>query len=71
LSWRPPRREEEFPVGILAKLMTEDAETAGRVAKLPGRMGGGVALDEKGAEGLILAVDGVFRFQEEGRDLLD
>jgi hypothetical protein len=59
----------EFPVGILAKLVAVDAETAGSVAKLPGRLGRGMALDEEGVEGLMLAADGVLRFQEEGAEL--
>ncbi len=68
-SWRTPRGEEEFPVGVLTELVAEDAETAGGIAEALGRPGGGEALHEEGAEGLVLAMDKVLWFQEEGAEV--
>ena len=56
--------EEEGPLGVLAELVDQDAEAAGRVAEARGGLGGGKSLDEVGAEGLVLAVGGVDRLQK-------
>jgi hypothetical protein len=69
LSWRPAGRKEKVPVGILAKLVTKDTETARGVAKLERGPRGRETLDEEGSEGLVLAVDRVFGFQEEGSEV--
>ena len=45
--------------------MTKDAEGAGGIAEGPGDLLGGALVDVIGAKGLVLAVPGVFRFQEE------
>jgi hypothetical protein len=49
--------------------VAEDPEAAGGVAKPLGRRGGGEALDEEGAQGLVLAVDGVLGFQEDALEV--
>jgi hypothetical protein len=45
--------------------MTKDAEGAGRIAESAGDFLRGALVDVIGAQGLVLAVPGVFRFQEE------
>ena len=45
--------------------MTKDAEGAGGIAEGAGDLLGGASVDVIGAKGLVLAVPGVFRFQEE------
>jgi len=52
--------QEKLPVRILAKLVTEDAETAGRITKTQGGFPGGQSLDEISAEGFVLTMDGIF-----------
>jgi len=49
--------------------MTEDTETAWGVAEAPGRFGGRELLDELGAEGFELAMEGLFGGKEEGGGL--
>jgi hypothetical protein len=45
--------------------MDQDAETAGGVAEAAGDLGGGEAVHEEGAEGLVLAVGGVGGIEED------
>jgi len=45
--------------------MTKDAEGAGGIAEGAGDLLGGALVDVIGAKGLVLAVPGVFRLQEE------
>ena len=56
--------QEEIASGILAKLVDEDAEAAWGVTEAASGLGTGNAVDEKGAEGLVLAVRGVGGFEE-------
>ena len=68
LAWRSSFArggEEEVPLALIAELMDEDAKATRRVAEPPGRLGGGDALDEEGAEGLVLSMVGVCGLQEE------
>jgi len=44
--------------------MTKDAEGAGGIAEDAGDLPGGALVDVIGAKGFVLAVPGVFRFQE-------
>jgi len=61
----PVRGGEESGTGVADKRMTKDAEGAGGIAEGPGDLLGGALVDVIGAKGLVLAVLGVFRFQEE------
>ena len=45
--------------------MTKDAEGAGGIAEGAGDLLGGALVNVIGAKSLVLAVPGVFRFQEE------
>ena len=49
----------------MAEIVAEDAKAAGAVAELPGDLLGGVALDQIGAQSLVLALAGAGGFQEE------
>jgi hypothetical protein len=53
-------------LGVVAELMTQDAEGAGRIAEAPSRFGGRELLDEVGAEGFVLAMQRLFGREEEG-----
>jgi hypothetical protein len=44
--------------------MTKDAEGAGGIAEGAGDLLGGALVDVIGAQGLVLAVPGIFRLQE-------
>jgi hypothetical protein len=59
------RREEELPLGILAELMAQDPEAARSVAKAASGLGGGDAIDEVRAQGLVLAVERILGHQED------
>jgi hypothetical protein len=50
--------------GLWQKGVTQDAESPWRVAKGLGDRMGGMPLDKKGAEGLVLALFGQGRFEE-------
>jgi hypothetical protein len=52
-------------VGLMTELMAKNAKGPGGVAKAAGDIVGGQALNEEGAEGFILPVEGLFGFQEE------
>jgi len=65
----PPGGEEELEAGMVVQLVAEDPEASGGVAKPLGRLGGGEALHEEGAEGLVLAMDKVLWFEEEGAEV--
>lgn len=56
--------QEERPRGVLAEVVNQNAETAFRIAKAPGRLLGGELVDKEGAQGLVLAVSGVGGPQE-------
>ena len=67
LGARPARGavgDEERAAGVLAEAVDQDAEAAGAVAESSGGLLGGQALDEEGAEGLVLAVRGVGGLKE-------
>jgi len=53
----------------VAELMTEDAETAGGIAKRRAVSAEGKLLDEVGAKGFILAMERRFGVEEEGGGL--
>ena len=52
-------------VRVVAKLMTEHAESTRRIAEAPSRLGGGEIFDEEGAEGLVLALERLLGRSEE------
>ena len=56
--------DEESPLGILAEAVDEDAEATGTVAEAPGGVLRGQALDDEGAEGLVVAMGGVGGLEE-------
>jgi hypothetical protein len=56
-------------LGVMAKLVAEHPETAGRVAEALGGFGGREFFDEEGAEGFILAMDALVGGEEEGSGL--
>ena len=51
---------------VMAELVAEDAETAGRVAKELGSFGGEEILDKEGTQRLVLAMQGLLGGEEEG-----
>jgi hypothetical protein len=51
--------------GLMAELMTEDAESAWRVIETAGDLGRRQLIQEVGAEGFVLAVKGGFGSEEE------
>jgi hypothetical protein len=51
--------------GIMPKLVAEDAKGIRGVAETTGDFMGGLALDEKGTQGFVLPVEGLFGAQEE------
>ena len=61
------RCEEEVASRVLAELVDEDSEAPRGVTKAASDLGTGDSLDEKGAEGLVLAVGGVGGFEEDVR----
>ena len=67
LAWWPTLargRDEEVTLGVMAKLVDQDAETSGCVAEPRGRLGGGETVDEEGAQGFVLPMGGVRWLQE-------
>lgn len=63
------RGQEEGAAGILAELMDQDAEAGRGIAETAGDLGGGEAIDEEGAEGLVLAVGGVGGLEEDAGEV--
>ena len=63
------RGEEEVASGILAELVDEDAEAPWGVAEAASGLGTGEAIDEEGAEGLVLTVGGVGGFEEDAGEV--
>ena len=61
--------EEEVAVRILPELMDQDAKAAGGVTESAGDFGAGEAIDEEGAEGLVSAVGGVGRLEEDSGEV--
>jgi hypothetical protein len=61
--------EGSAPVGVVAELVTEDAKGARGIAEAVGDFVGGHLLDEVGAQGLILALQGILGAEEEARCL--
>ena len=59
------RGGEESGTGVADKRMTKNAESAGGIAEGAGHLLGGTLVDVIGAQGLVLAVLGAFRLQEE------
>jgi hypothetical protein len=53
----------------LAKAVAEHAEAIGGVAEAVGDLGGREALDEIGAQGLVLPVGGVGGYEEDTREV--
>ena len=58
--------EEGALVGVMAELMAQDAERARGVTEAGGDLVGWELLDEVGAEGFVLAVEGVLGREKEG-----
>ncbi|MGA2119463.1 MAG: hypothetical protein ABSH56_32525 [Bryobacteraceae bacterium] len=52
-------------LGIVAELMTQDAEGAGGVAEAASDVAGGFLINEVSAEGFVLALQGEPRGEEE------
>ena len=63
------RRQEEGAAGILAELVDQDTEAARGIAEAAGDLGAGEAIDEEGAEGLVLAVGGVGGLEEDAGEV--
>ena len=63
------RGEKEGGLGFSAKMMTENMEGIGGVAKSARHRFGGTALDEESAQGFVLAMFGQAGFQEEAAEL--
>ena len=61
--------EEEVASGILAELVDEDAEASRGVTEAASGLGAGEAIDEEGAEGLVLAVGGVGGLEEDAGEV--
>jgi len=61
----PARRSKETGVGITAELMAQDSKGPWAVAELSGHQVGGMAIDEIGPHGFILALLGVRGVEEE------
>jgi hypothetical protein len=59
--------QEKWAIGVLAELVAKDAETARGVAKPGSGLVGGNLIDEKGAQGFVLAVDGTGGNEEGSR----
>lgn len=57
--------EADLLIGVTAELVTEDTERTGRVAETAGNLKRRKAIDEVGAEGLVLSVQRVFGDEEE------
>ena len=53
--------------GIVTELVAEDTKGTRGVGEAAGDLGRGAFLDEVGAEGLVLAVERIFRGDEEAR----
>ena len=58
--------KEEGAVGVLAEVMDQDAKASFRVPESFGGLPVGQALDEIGAQGLVLSMGGVGGLEEEG-----
>ena len=56
---------KEVAAGVLPEVMTEDAETTVAIAEALGSLLGGEFVDEESAQGLVLAVGGIGRVEEE------
>ena len=50
---------------VVAELITQNAEGAGRIAEAAGDVGGRLVLDEVSTQGFVLALHGELRRQEE------
>jgi hypothetical protein len=59
------RGYEEASIGVLAKLMTEDAEASLCVSKPSSGLSGRDAFDEIGSQGLVLPVGGIGGFEKD------
>jgi hypothetical protein len=60
--------EEEGGLGFTAEMMTKDVKGIERVAKGASDFWSGAALDQIGAQGLVLAVFGQARFEEKAAE---
>jgi hypothetical protein len=56
--------DEEVTFRLIAKLMHQHTEAAGRVTESSGHLGGGDTLDEEGSEGFVLPMGGIGGLQE-------
>jgi hypothetical protein len=66
LGATPGLAEEGGPLfRVVTELVTEDPKGARRIAKPAGDGGGGFLVDEESAEGLVLALEGELRGEEE------
>jgi hypothetical protein len=69
-SVRPlEHRQEECAVWVLPKPVAEHSKDSRGVAEALGGLGGRDPLEEVGAEGFVLAVGGVGRFEEDLPDI--
>ena len=71
LARRPPgenRRGEEIALGLITKLVDEDAKTPRSVAEASGHFSGGETIDEEGAQRLVLPMRRVGRHREPARE---
>jgi hypothetical protein len=58
-------RNKEWPMRILAEVISQNPKTAWGVAEAAGRLFGGQVINEVGAERLILALGGIGGLKEE------
>ncbi len=63
---RDAREEPDAKVGIVAKLMAEDAEGTWGITKSAGGLDRGKLLDEEGTQGFVLPLEMRFGGEEEG-----
>ena len=56
-------------LGVMAELMAQDAEGAGRIAEALGGFGRRELFDEESAQGLVLPLEGLFGGKEDGGGL--
>jgi hypothetical protein len=56
-------------LGVVAELMTQDAEGAGRIPEAASRFDGREPIDEIGTEGFVLAMERLLGGKEEVRGL--
>ena len=63
------RLDEEVASGILAELVDEDSEAPRGITEAMSSLGAGEAIEEEGAEGLVLTVGSVGGLEEEAGEV--